>query len=397
MAGGSGGSTSGSGFQSPSQGQGGAPGVSSALNTITNGPTSAAQAFNAVVIPVLVGLSPADQAHAMTQLGPATLGMQVSLNATSPVSRAVAGQQAAFVAQAQGRAYASLGDDYYGEASGGASRGLWGKVIGGSADGDAQRGVPFSASLAGVAIGADLLRTDQAYGGLAASWVRTWAAGKGSEAATRLSFDSYQISAYGSAAPRAFGGKLSVDAMIGVALNRYDQERRIDFLGSAARASYDGEQYMGRLTVGYSFTGDRVTFTPYAGIEENHLVAHGYTEHGAGLADLSVQAKTADTFRHDIGVRMEGDWDLGGGSQLLPSLKLGWGHTYDNGPVTLYSSLAGVTFASPAGRPAPIRTPSAAGLVMRQAGRMSVGVEYQGDLRRNFQAHTAAVRLSVRF
>ena len=171
----------------------------------------------------------------------------------------MASQQARFVAQAQGRAYASLSDDYYGVGSGGPERGLWGKVLGGTASGDALSGAPFSASLGGVAIGADLLRTDQAYGGLAASWVRTWAAGKGPEAATRLSFDSYQISAYGSAAPRAFGGRLSVDAMVGVAWNRYGQERRIDFLGSAARANYNGEQYLGRLTVGYAFTGDRVT------------------------------------------------------------------------------------------------------------------------------------------
>jgi len=390
-----GGSSGGSGSGFPSGG--GSSGAGGAIDTLGSGSTPVAQAFNSVITPLLVGLSPTDQAKALVQLSPSTLALEVSLDAASPVSDAIAGQQEGYVAQDQGRAYAALGDTLYGGGLQSPSRGLWGKVLGGGAGGDAGGGAPFSADLVGAVVGGDLVRTEQVDAGLAASWVGTWARGKGATSSTSLHFNSYQITAYGSAAPRAFGGRLSIDAQLGAGFNRYDQERGVDFLHSAARAGFNGEQYTGRLTAGYAFIGRTMTVTPYAGVEETHIVLHGYAENGAGLADLQVHGVTADTFRHDIGVKLEGAYDVGAGVTMTPGLKLGWGHTYDNGPVAVYGALAGVAFSSPATRPDPDGALVGASLSFRRPGRLSLGFEYQGDLRRDFQAHTGAVRLRVRF
>jgi outer membrane autotransporter protein len=278
-----------------------------------------------------------------------------------------------------------------------ASRALWGKVLGGASTGDVSGGAPFSASLFGAVVGADLIRTDQLYGGVAVSWVGAWASGKGDLAGSTTHLNSYQITAYGSALPNAMDHRLSIDGQIAIGLNRYDQSRRIDFLNSTARSSYDGEQYVGSLRVGYSFIGKTMTFTPYAGINEAHLVNHGYAESGAGLADLTVNTLTTDTFQHDIGVRIDGSVDLGGMGTVIPSLKVGWGHTYDNGPVEISGQLAGVAFASSSARPSADGALIGAGLILQQAGRLRVGFEYQGDLRKDFQSHTGSVKLTWKF
>lgn len=375
----------------------GSSGAGGAIDTLADGSTPSAQAFNTVVVPPLAGLSPANQALALAQLGPLTLGLESGSDASRPVQEAVAGQQSGYVAQVQGRAYAALGSELYGGGLQSPSRGVWGKVVGAGAGGDSAGGAPFSANMVGAVLGGDLIRGEQLYAGLAASWVGTWADGKGRLSGGSLHVDSYQLTAYGTAAPRAFGGRLTIDGLLGVGINRYHQERALAFLHSAARASYGGEQYSGRLTVGYAFVGRRMTVTPYAGVEEVHVVQHGYTENGAGLADLTVQGVTADTFRHDIGVKFEGAVDVGGGVDMVPSVKVGWGHTYDNGPVAVYSTLAGVTFASLAARPAADGALVGASLAFRSRGRLSMGFEYSGDLRRDFQAHTGAVRVRWRF
>jgi outer membrane autotransporter protein len=313
------------------------------------------------------------------------------------VNDAVAAQQSGYVAQVQGRVYAALGDNLPGGGLTSPDRGLWGRILGGTAGGDAEGGAPFSADLVGVVVGADLVRAEQFNFGLAGAWVGAWAVGKGALSSSSQHLNSYQITAYGSAAPRSLGGRLSIDGVLSIGFNRYDQERGIDFLHSAARASFGGEQYMASLTAGYAFIGRRVTITPYVGIDEAHLVQHSYTETGAGLADLQVNGSSEDTFRHDIGVKFEGDYELSRGSVMTPSLKLGWGHTYDNGPVSVYSTLAGVTFASQAARPDADGALVGAALVFRRRDRLSFGLEYLGDLRGDFQAHTGAVRLRVRF
>jgi outer membrane autotransporter protein len=377
-------------------------GAAKAIDTIlaNSNNSPAAQAFAAVVEPELAALTPVQQVKALSQMAPSGVITQFSVTSSTANAQVIAtvnGQQFSFAALAQGRQYASLGDDYYGEGSGMPSRGLWGKILGGGSTADVSGGSPFSASVFGAVVGADLVKTDQLYGGVAFSWVGAWAAGKGDLAGSNSHLNSYQITAYGSAVPNAMDHRLSVDGQIAIGLNRYDQSRRIDFLNSTARSNYNGEQYVGSLRVGYAFIGKTVTLTPYAGINEAHLVNHGYTENGAGLADMTVNTVTTDTFQHDIGVRIDGSMDLGSMGTALPSLKVGWGHTYDNGPVAISGQLAGVAFASSSARPSADGALISAGIVLQKAGRISFGLEYDGDLRKDFQSNTGSVKVTWKF
>jgi uncharacterized protein with beta-barrel porin domain len=262
--------------QSGAGGGGPAVGTGQAINAIiqasgggAGGGNATAQAFASVIVPVLTNLPAPQQTKALTQLAPSPVASQVVVStassASTQVTGAVGGQQSAYQSLVQGRRYASLADDYYGGDSGMASRGLWGKILGGGSQGDVSGGAPFSVSVFGAVVGADLVKTDRVYGGVAVSWVGAWATGKGDLAGSSTHMNSYQVTATGTAGPAPLGGRLSVDGQIAIGINRYDQTRRIDFLNSTARASYQGEQYVGSLKVGYAFAGRTLTFTPYAG------------------------------------------------------------------------------------------------------------------------------------
>jgi outer membrane autotransporter protein len=384
------------------QGGGGAAGVGTALQAILGSSSPAASAFNQLVIPVLTALTPAQQVVALKQLAPSPVASQLSLGAGGggggPVAGAVSSRQASFGADASGRQYASLdGDDDYAGLGKDGGRGMWGKLLGGGATRSDDAGAaPYTASFYGLVFGADVYRGDQALVGLAGSWIDASASGAASLAGSQTRLNSYQLTAYGSAAPSTYGGRLSIDGQLAYGYNTYSQTRQIDFLGARAASSYSGQQYLASATVGYAFAGRNVTWTPYGGFSEAHLVNGGYGETGAGVADMQVASNTTDTFSSEFGVKLDSRYDTAYG-KILPTLKLGWTHDYTSGPIAITGTLAGVTFASASARPAADAAAIGAGLTLQRSGQWKIGVEYQGDIRKDFQSHTGALKATFNF
>lgn len=79
--------------------------------------------------------------------------------------------------------------------------------------------------------------------------------------------------------------------------------------------------------MGYALVGKVATLTPYGGFSEAHLVNRGYSETGAGVADLRVAGVSTDTFSTQFGLKLDSGYDWAWG-KILPSLKLGWTHDY---------------------------------------------------------------------
>ena len=111
---------------------------------------------------------------------------------------------------------------------------------------------------------------------------------------------------------------------------------------------------------------------------------------------MSVASSTTDTFSSEFGVKFDSSYDTAYG-KLFPTLKLGWSHTYDNGPIAITGTLAGVTFASASARPAADAAAIGAGLTLQRSGQWKIGVEYQGDIRKDFQSHTGALKATFNF
>lgn len=147
--------------------------------------------------------------------------------------------------------------------------------------------------------------------------------------------------------------------------------------------------------MGYIFNQQGYNLTAYTGFREVHVSNPHYIENGAGLLNMQVNAITLDSFTQETGVKYDGVTN-GPYGKLFPSVKIGWAHDYTNGPIPISGSLAGVTFVDPAKRPSADGVDLGAGVNAQMKG-WSIGLEYQGEIRSDFQSHTAALKANFKF
>jgi outer membrane autotransporter protein len=69
-----------------------------------------------------------------------------------------------------------------------------------------------------------------------------------------------------------------------------------------------------------------VTVEPRIGLAYDHNRQDGFTERGAGAANLRVGGGTRDALRSDIGTRLHILWDFGSGRNLMPEFSASWAH-----------------------------------------------------------------------
>ncbi|WP_246130777.1 beta strand repeat-containing protein [Nitrospirillum pindoramense] len=370
--------------------QGGAAmGTGTALDRIAAGGGPAATAFQAAVLTPLSGLSGADQQRAVAQLAPNQTTPQMALTMTIPTTTAISQRQQT-VAAVMGSGAAA--------GSGGQRGVLWGEVLGGGALRATTADVAgYRASSAGLVIGVDGYADDQVMAGLAFSWLNSAAVGQGTAAQSLTRVGSYQLTAYGVWRPDAIGGRLSVQGQVSVGYNQFDQRRWIGFLGARANADYGGEQYLGKVAVGYDLPlAGALTLTPQYSLRAVRLTNHGYQEHDAGIAGLSVDALVTSNLTQEVGAVLATRIDTGLGT-LAPEVRLAWVHDYLNGPVATTGVLAGVAFASTTAQVDADGVAIGVGATLRQGDGVSLRLEYTGDLRHDYQSHAGVLRATWAF
>jgi outer membrane autotransporter protein len=208
---------------------------------------------------------------------------------------------------------------------------------------------------------------------------------------------SYQLTAYSVWRPDWADKRLSVDGQVGFGYNHYDQRRAIAFLGARADANYGGEQYLGKVTVGYELpVNSDLTLTPQYSLRAVRLTNHAYDEHDAGIADMAVGAVKADSLTQEVGAKLDMAFSTGLG-RLAPDLRVAWVHDYLNGPIASTGVLGGVSFVSTTGRPEADGVALGLGATLQQGDGVSLRLEYTGELRRSYQSHGGMLRASWAF
>ncbi|WP_145731301.1 autotransporter outer membrane beta-barrel domain-containing protein, partial [Nitrospirillum pindoramense] len=191
--------------------------------------------------------------------------------------------------------------------------------------------------------------------------------------------------------------KLSVEGQVGFGYNHFDQRRVIQFLGARANANYGGEQYLGKVTVGYELPKQGAfTLTPQYSLRAVRLVNHGYEERDAGAANLKVDTLGTNALTQEVGVKVDTAWETGIGT-LLPDLRVAWVHDFKDAPIPTTGVLAGVAFASTTGR---VNTDGLAvnlGTTLQRSDSFSLRLEYNGEYRRDYQSHGGVLRASWNF
>ncbi|EGY01373.1 outer membrane autotransporter [Nitrospirillum viridazoti Y2] len=338
----------------------------------------------------LSGLSVTAQRLAVAQLAPNQTTPQMTLSMTAPTTTAISQHQQTVAGLMAGTGAAA--------GSGGQQGAIWGEILGGGAlRANSADAAGYRASSAGLVLGADWYADDQVMAGLAFSWLNSAAVGQGVSANSLTRAGSYQLTAYGVWRPDIADQRLSVAGQVSFGYNHYDQRRWIDFLGARANANYGGEQYLGKVTVGYDLPLTATfTLTPQYSLRAVRLTNHGYQEHDAGVADLAVDALVTSNITQELGATMATQFNTGLGA-LMPELRVAWVHDYLNGPVATTGVLAGVAFASTTAQVSADGVAIGVGATLRQGDSVSLRLEYSGEYRRDYQTHAGILRATWAF
>jgi outer membrane autotransporter protein len=329
-------------------------------------------------------------------LSPGQLTPQTAPVAVTPALDAITEHQNTLPGATDGPGVLSRGA---GAGSDGQQGALWGQLLAGNATRDQSNGAAgYGATTYGVLAGADFEVTPELLAGVAIDWITSRVTGNDALAGSNTRLSSYQFEGYGSWRPDRFDGRLTVDGQLGFGENSYNQHRAISYLNLGANAHFDGQQYVASVLAGYRLDiQGPVEVAPYLRLRETHLVNGGYSETGAGLADLAVNGITTDSFTHELGVKagMEFDTQFG---KMFPAVKVGWIHDYTNGPIALTGNLLGGTvFTSATSQPGADGAALGLTLDLKRTDSFSLSIEYDGEYHKDFTSNTGLVNGTWKF
>jgi outer membrane autotransporter protein len=80
------------------------------------------------------------------------------------------------------------------------------------------------------------------------------------------------------------------------------------------------------MGVGLVLHAGAFTLQPRIGLEYDHNDQNGFTEKGAGAANLRLAGEDRDALRTSLGARLHTAWDLGSDRSLMPEFSVAWTH-----------------------------------------------------------------------
>lgn len=112
-------------------------------------------------------------------------------------------------------------------------------------------------------------------------------------------------------------------------------------LGAANDATFSGDHYAIRGTVGTDIRVSGWVVTPEIGLQYTRMMTDGFTERG-GAAALIVGSDSAESLRSSLGARFAYDYAYNGGV-LTPELRFAWLHEFSDGIRGINASFADTT------------------------------------------------------
>ena len=118
-----------------------------------------------------------------------------------------------------------------------------------------------------------------------------------------------------------------VDGSLTFGYHSIDSERKIPTLGLTAVSNYDGYDITAYAGGGYSFeVQNGLHLTPMASVQYSYFEFDGFTESGAGAANLTVGDRHANSLRTRLGASLSYEIDLG--PKFVPFVSFGWEHEF---------------------------------------------------------------------
>jgi subtilase-type serine protease len=250
----------------------------------------------------------------------------------------------------------------------------------------------YKQTLYGALMGLDYRATDNLLIGISAGLSQ--AEVKFDELMDKGNQDSYQGSVYA-----YYDGKpWYAEGVLTYAYNTYKMDRFINVGGITrlANSEYKGNEYAGYAEVGYKLdAGGIVVIQPLAAFQAVYLMQDGYTETGAGDLNLIVDSQDTGSYQSYLGLRISKAITMGK-FVLTPDARAKWAHEFSSDDHLInakFSSAGSGSFTVEADRPSRDTAIVGVGLTGRFNKNLSMYIQYDAELNRDYTNHTGMLGL----
>jgi uncharacterized protein with beta-barrel porin domain len=200
------------------------------------------------------------------------------------------------------------------------------------------------------------------------------------------SLDSYSLGFYGT----WFDEQWYVDAMISAAYNKYESNRQIPAFARIAKSDSTGYTVSAKNAGGYRFDVGGFGLTPNISVEYTRFHQNGYTESGAGAANLTLPDVDSNFLESGLGLKLDRAWQTGFG-QIIPEISASWMHewfTQDKSLTVSMTGMPGTVFSQTTAQTARDAYRFGAGVRLLHDKGMSLALNYQGEVEEHASSHS---------
>jgi outer membrane autotransporter protein len=280
---------------------------------------------------------------------------------------------------------------------------IWAKAFGTYAKQDKRKGIEgYRADVIGGTLGVDLVANEKATIGISAGYaynkIKPKKASLGNTEA-----DSIQGSLYYSYNHEVdyLGAKSMYFDLVGsFAYNIYEGKRNITVgaINRTAKAEYDGQQYTVYGEAGYHIPADTIDLIPLVSLQYTRSNLEGYTEKGADALNLKVDKQHYDLLEMGLGLKIASiirneDFDI------IPSVRGKWLYDFiaDKAETTSRFTGGGASFKTEGAKPAKSSFDIGTTLTFLGKNNVQIDLDYDFNIRQDFQSHNGAVTFTYKF
>ncbi len=199
--------------------------------------------------------------------------------------------------------------------------------------------------------------------------------------------DAFQAGVYGAT---RWGPAYAVAAL--AFANHWMSTDRFAFAGDHLTASFDAQDYAGRLEGGYRLATPLGGIAPYAAVQAQSFHTPNYSETdvtGGGFG-LAYASRDATDTRSELGARFDHTAALDSGALLTLRGRLAWAHDWVSNPTltAAFQALPGSSFIVDGAVPPENSALVSAGAELRLAGGLSLLAKFDGDFAAGSQTYS---------
>jgi uncharacterized protein with beta-barrel porin domain len=191
-----------------------------------------------------------------------------------------------------------------------------------------------------------------------------------------------QLGAYGQ---HSFFKDSTLNAYVGgstaVGYNFINTNRAISVEGETASASPTSYNASASVLIGFTTHIRSFTVEPVLSEEYIYQNQSGFTESGAGAADLSVSGRSMNSLRSSLGTQVSNSYPLQGGMKLTPQIHAAFIYDVLDVAPSLGESIAGQGFTINSANPGRMGVQGGAGATLDMGKGLAAYADYNGTLK----------------